>query len=252
MKVNKTALSLSLLIGLCACLVPISSAQSAAGPAGSEQEFFDAIKKGNLQRVSELIRQQPSLRQASTKNGTTPILLAVYADHRDIAESIIASGVELNIFEASATGRIKQVRELLKKDPALAKAYSPDGWTALHLNFGNLPIAKLLLDRGADIDAVSKNKFVATPLQGAIVMERIDLARLFLDRGAKVNPRGEGGASPLHEAAGNGRIELAKLLLKRGADVNAKDDEGKTPLTIALESKHADIAELLKQHGGIQ
>jgi ankyrin repeat protein len=33
-------------------------------------------------------------------------------------------------------------------------------------------------DRGADIDAVSKNKFSATPLQGAAAMQNLELARL--------------------------------------------------------------------------
>ena len=58
-----------------------------------------------------------------------------------------ATGIEPNIFEAAATGRIQRVRELLKKDPTLAKAYSPDGWTALHLNWGHLDIVELLLRR---------------------------------------------------------------------------------------------------------
>src|SRR5207253_6797825 len=130
-----------------------------------EQDFLDAIRKGNSEKVVELIKQQPTLIKASTKNGTTPVLLAVYADHPDIAESLLATGIEPNIFEAAATGRIQRVRVLLKKDPTLARAYSPDGWSALHVNWGHLDIVELLLASGADINAVSKNKFVATPLQ---------------------------------------------------------------------------------------
>jgi len=66
-------------------------------------------------------------------------------------------------------------------------------------------------------------------------MQKIDLARLLIDRGANVNCRGEEGGTPLHEAAGNGNLDLAKLLIEHGANINAKDDHGKTPLTIALE-----------------
>ena len=227
-------------------------AQQPNASATPEQEFFDAIRKGNSERVGELLKQQPTLIKASTKNGTTPILLAVYADHLDIAESLLATGIEPNIFEAAATGRIQRVRELLKKDPTLAKAYSPDGWTALHLNWGHLDIVELLLDSGADINAVSKNKFVATPLQGAAVAKRIELARLLIARGAKLSPRGEGGDSPLHECAGNGAIDIARLLLDHGADINAKDDEGKTPLAIALEYKQSEMAKLLRERGAVQ
>ena len=144
------------------------------------------------------------------------------------------------------------MRELLKKNPELVKAYSPDGWTALHLNFGNLEVVKLTLDRGADIDAVSKNKFSATPLQGAAAMQSVDLARFLIARGANVNCRGDEGGSPLHEAAGNGQIELAKLLLDHGANLNAKDDHGKTPLTIALEYKQTEMAKFLRDRKATQ
>ncbi len=117
---------------------------------------------------------------------------------------------------------------------------------------GHLDIVELLLKRGADINAVSRNKFIATPLQGAVVGKRIQLARLLIARGAKVSPRGEGGDSPLHECAGNGAIEIARLLLDHGADINAKDDEGKTPLAIALEYKQSEMAELLRKRGAVQ
>ena len=180
------------------------------------------------------------------------MLMSVYAEQPEITKLLLASGMELNIFEAAATGNIERVRTLLKENPALISAYSADGWTALHLNFGHMEIAELLLNSGADVNAVSKNKFVATPLQGAVVRKRLDLAQLLLAHGAKVNVRGEGGDSPLHEAAGSGQIEFAKLLLAHGADVNAKDDDSKTPLTIALEYKQPEMAKFLRAHGAVQ
>ena len=124
------------------CYSPRTYAQQPSAAPSSEEEFLDAIKKGNSSRVGELLKQNPALIKASTKNGTTPVLLAVYARHPEIAESLLATGIEPNIFEATATGRVERVRELLKKNPELVKAYSPDGWTALHLNFGNLEIVK--------------------------------------------------------------------------------------------------------------
>lgn len=218
------------------CYSPRIYAQQSSPAPGSEQEFLDAIRKGNSARVSELLKQNSTLIKARAKKGVTAVLLAGYAQHPEIAESLLATGIELNIFEAAATGRVERARELLKKDPELVKAYSPDGWTALHLNFGNLEIVKLLLDSRADINAVSRNGFSASPLQGAVASKKIDLARLLIARGANVNCRGEEGGSPLHEAAGNGQIEFAKLLLDNGANINAKDDHGKTTLTTALEN----------------
>jgi ankyrin repeat protein len=228
------------------------NAQPSNSPATPEQEFLDSIRKGNGARVSEMLKQNPVLIKATTKNGTTPVLLAVYARHPEIAESLLATGIEPNIFEAAATGRLDRIRVLLDKNPELVKAYSPDGWTALHLNFGNLEGVKLLLDRGADINAVSKNKLSATPLQGAAAFQKIDLAKLLIERGANVNCRGEEGGSPLHEVAGNGQIEFAKLLLDHGADINAKDNNGKTPLTVALENKQTETAKFLRSQNATQ
>jgi ankyrin repeat protein len=225
--------------------------QSSSAPT-AEQEFLDAIKKGNIARVGELLKQNSQLSKAKTKNGTTAVLLAVYARHQEIAESLLATGIEPSVFEAAATGRVERVRELVKRNPDLVREYSPDGWTALHLNFGNLEIVKVLLDKGADINAVSKNKLSATPLQGAAAMQNLELARLLIARGANVNCRGEEGVTPLHEAAGNGQIELVKLLLANGANVNAKDDQGKTPLATALEYKQAAIAKFLQEHNTSQ
>lgn len=240
-----------LLIGAICC-APAARGQQTSASLTPDQEFVAAIRRGETAKVRELLQQNPALARASGERGITAVLMSVYAKQPEITKVLLSSGVELNIFEAAATGNSERVRALLKENPSLISAYSADGWTALHLNFGNLEIAELLLKSGADVNAVSKNKFVATPLQGSVVMKRLDLAQLLLAHGAKVNVRGEGGGSPLHEAAGSGLIDFATLLLEHGADVNAKDDENKTPLTIALEYKQPAMAKFLREHGAVQ
>jgi len=237
---------------IASCIGMRSMAQQSKTAPSHEQEFFDAIKKGETSKVNELLKQQPTLISATYKNGITPILFAVYTGHPEIAESLIATGIQPSIFEAAATGRVERVRELLKQNPELAHAWSADGWTALHLNFGHVEVAKLLIDSGADLNVNSRNKLNATPLQGAAVGNRLELARLYLARGANVNCRSEEGTSPLHEAAANGFLDFAKLLIEYRADVNQKDDNGKTPLTIALQYKQAEVAKLLRDHNATQ
>lgn len=236
---------------ICAAIIWTSTTFSQSSD-NVRKQFFEAIKKGDVTEVKKLLKQDSSLAKASDEKSRTAILFSVYAKHKEIAEVLIASGVEPDIFEAAATGRIERVRQLLKQQPELIHAYSPDGWTALHLNFNNLEMAKLLIDSGADLNLNSKNKLNATPLQGAAANNWIELAKLYLSRGANVNCRSEEGGSPLHEAAGNGFFEFARLLIDNGADVNQRDDNGKTPLTIALEYKKSDIANLLREHGASQ
>src|SRR5947209_7788892 len=252
MDANRIVLSLVVLVLAAACIVPMTEGQQPAAVRTIEQEFFDTIRKGDSAKVNDLLKQQPALIKARTKNGATPVLYAVYAKHPEIAESLIATGIEPNIFEAAATGRVERVRQLLKQDPGLIHAWSLDGWTALHLNFNHLEVAKLLIESGADLNVNSKNKLNATPLQGAAANNWIDLARLYLSSGANVNCRSEEGGSPLHEAAGNGFLDFAKLLIESGANVNQKDDNGKTPLTIALEYKKDELAKFLREHHATQ
>jgi ankyrin repeat protein len=233
-------------------LGPTAYAQQPAPAPTAEQEFLDSIRKGNAARVSELLKQNPALIKATTKNGTTAVLLALITGHDEIAESLVATGIELNIFEAAAVGRLDRVQELLNKSPELIKAYSPDGWTALHLSLDHLDVVDLLLDRGADVNAVTKNAFSATPLQGAAMFQTIDLAKVLIKHGANVNCRAAAGVTPLHEVSKNGQIEFAKLLLDNGANINAKDDKGKTPLTIALENKQTEMATFLRSRNATQ
>src|SRR5436190_17622916 len=107
MNASKTIMRLTfaafLLTG--SCYSPRIHAQQSNPAPSTEQEFLDAIRKGNSARVGELLKQDPALIKVSTKNGTTPVLLAVYARHPEIAESLLATGIEPNIFEAAATGR---------------------------------------------------------------------------------------------------------------------------------------------------
>jgi uncharacterized protein len=252
MNAKKIFIPLAALLLAGACIAPIARARQAAAVPTLEQDFFSAIRSGDSIKVNALLKQRPSLINAHAKSGASIILYAVYVNHPEIAESLIATGVEPNIFEAAATGSVERVRQLLKQDPGLVHAWSSDGWTALHLNWGHLDVAKLLIESGADINVNSKNQLNATPLQGAVASNQIDLARLYISHGANVNCRSEEGGSPLHEAAGNGFLDFAQLLIENGANVNQKDDNGKTPLAIALQYKKADVAKFLREHGGVE
>jgi uncharacterized protein len=75
------------------------------------------------------------------------------------------------------------------------------------------------------------------PLGTAAFVRSIPLARLLLDGGADVNGQAEGGFTALHTAAQNGDEELVRLLLERGADRSLSTDQGRRPFDLAQSDR---------------
>src|SRR5207247_11263248 len=123
--------------------------------------------------------------------------------------------------EASAVRLANRAQDNAEKDPSRGNTYSHDGWTPLHLAsfVGHMESARLLLARGADVNARSKST-----------------------RFAKEN-------TPLHAAAANRQVGVAEILIAHGADVNAKDGSGYTPLALAADSKNDLLVVILLEKG---
>jgi len=69
-----------------------------------------------------------------------------------------------------------------------------------------------------------------TPLMHACARKQLEVAKLLLERGADVNARDMDGKTALHFTAAEGRsADTVRLLLEHGADVNAVDRFGFTP-----------------------
>ena len=155
------------------------------------------------------------------------VLQALYRGDREEAERL-AAGRELDVFEAAALGRTGRLRELLDEDPARAKAFGDDGFHALGLAcfFGHVDAARLLLERGADVNVLSRNEHIQTAAihaaaasneAGADEATRYELVKLVLDHGADPNLPQGGGFRAIDAARQNGDKRVEQLLLERGA-----------------------------------
>jgi ankyrin repeat protein len=80
-----------------------------------------------------------------------------------------------------------------------------------------------------------------TPLMYAAREGRLDVARLLLEAGADVNAVDVNGIGPLLLAISNNHIEVARFLLDAGADFRTVDWYGRTPLWAAVEMRNVDL-----------
>jgi ankyrin repeat protein len=227
---------------------PVTAAQVMAHlkARGAFIDLPTACHTGDIDRVRELLRQDPSLvNRIEEQDG---YYLAVGSP----------------LANAAAVGRIDIVQVLLDHgaDPSLPEEqYAPRGRALYSAVFhGHYDIAKLLLERGAfpnpPVESSGDALWVAQELRPN---KRIE--QLLLSYGARPTPGHTGEEwparalswlriSPLHEAARKGDVEEAKKLLEAGADLTARDDHLRsTPLAWAARFGQLEMVKFLLREG---
>ena len=149
------------------------------------------------------------------------------------------------IWTAAEAGDIDSVRYTLYKYPQCVNKPDLIKQTPLHwaARSGRFEVCKLLIEKGADVNAKSNDG--STPLHWAAIKGQPRICKLLLDNGADVNAAESDGETALHFAAQYSNLETVKILVKAGANVEAKEENGTTPIMMATNDDVMDY--LLKK-----
>jgi ankyrin repeat protein len=231
-----------------------------AHASNGQTALFGASACGQIEAAQLLLEKGAAVNFAVPDSAagddpdSTPLLLAAENGHLEVVKLLLDNGADVNA-RASYNSAHQSATPLI-------------GATMLGVNFqgydyiagirvatdkrhGYLEVVKVLVDKGAELDAT--DNLGHTALFYAALNEQLEVARLLLERGAGADVQGHNlNGTPLLMAAQNGDVEMVKLLLAYGADPNAETNEvvggGKrwTPLTIAEEMRFTDVVEILK------
>ena len=207
------------------------------------------------------------------RTGRTALIIAGFTDpSAEVVRMLLTAGAKVEVMDrrkvtplnaATFGNDTETIRLLLESKADIETADTFIGMTPLINAAGNRNLAavKLLMEHGANVNAVSKTENLPkiqtgtvefggwTPLLMAAPFGPPVVVKTLLDAGAKVNVQDYRGFTPLMLAAGTDRYhrETVRMLLAHGADQQPKTHLGETALDWA--NKFGD-PEVIRSLGG--
>ncbi len=166
-----------------------------------------------------------------------------------------------DLFDALNNKDVEGAAAMLKADPTLANKPDANGNPPLHFALcrNNIKIIQLLVDAGAEVNALDSNGF--SPMHHAATNKNKAVIELLIAHHAKIDvtARNLDGWTPLHCAASAGNKPILALLLDKGARIDGgiipiasepnASEPRTTPLYDAVKSGHFATAEYLLAKG---
>jgi ankyrin repeat protein len=233
-------------------------------------DIIAASVGGDLPRVTALLDAEPDLVSATNMFGSSAVHAAHYSGHPGIVNLLFARGRTLDVFLAAELGMANELRARFDREPSLAMQVSASGATALHgaCYWGSVAAATLLIERGADVNALTRDSFLKiAPIGCAVATPNVPnpsedesvvraLVELLVMNRANVNAQRRDGMTALHAAAYRGHLRVIEALLRAGADPNirahadAGAHAGESPLDTAVAQGQTAAADVLRSQAG--
>lgn len=187
--------------------------------------------------------------------GWAPLEEALYWNSRNVIALLLERGAKVqNLRMAAGLGRTDLIESYFNPDGSLKPEAGKINWPwgdleTIARSNNNAAGKQALVDRvnewSQDRQGIINNAFVYACMHG-----HIEAAKLLLDKGAEINaiPGGfDYAGTGLHYAALNGHRAMVEFLLNHGADRNVKDTKvGSTPAGWADYGGHPELLDLLR------
>ena len=206
-----------------------------------------AVTADDVQTIKQITVASPELANAKGQNGLSLLMNGIYGRKTAVIEALRAAGAEPDVFAAAALGDLARLQTLAEQWSGYLNIFAKDGFTPLQLAcyFNRETTALWLIEQGADVNAVAKNKMKIAPIHATATHGNLMIMQALLEKGAEVNAAQEGGYTAVHQAAHRNNVPMARLLLKFGANPHQPDSKGQSAFQLAEAEGNDEVAAVL-------
>ncbi|XP_069633386.1 ankyrin repeat domain-containing protein 55 isoform X4 [Haliaeetus albicilla] len=186
---------------------------------------YQAAANGDVNTLTAVIREDPSILECCDSEGCTPLMHAVSGRQVDTVKLLLKMGANINIQDACGRTSLSLATYL--------------GW---------LEGCVSLLRNGAKQNIPDKNGRL--PLHAATAEPDVRLLNVLLQQSnlSEINHQDNEGMTSLHWAAFHNRPQHTQTLLHKGADPTLVDKDFKTALHWAVQSGNRILCSIILDH----